>query len=145
MGAIFRNGTSIKDTVDVFHELAVTKSFIPLFVTDKSYFPSFDLENVGAVSIATDIMLLKRDINILKENKEANQSVLKEIQDSLKAIHSLINLNKYQKQNKFIPLHSHKGNYNKPFSASVMKLHINMSDKRNLQKSVKVFFCTKSS
>ena len=119
--------------VDVFHKLAATKSFIPpTFVTDTCHFSSLDLANVNAVSMATNIMQLKKDMNSLKETKETEQSVLKEIQDSLQAIRSSINMNKYQEQNKFIPLHPHKDNYNQPSYASVIKSHINMSDKINL-------------
>ena len=126
--------------VDVFHELAVTKSFIsPTFVTDTCCFPFLDLANVDTVAMATDIMQLKKDINSLNENKETAQSVLKEIQDSLQAIRSSINLDKYQEQNKFILLHPHKGNYNQTSYVSVIKPHINMSDKINLQKSAEVF------
>ena len=131
---------TIKDMVDVFHELAVTKSFIPsIFVTDTCHFPSIDLANVDAVSMDTDIMQLKKDINSFKDNKETEKSVLKEIQDLLQAIHSSINLDEYQKQNQFIPLNPHKDNYNQPFYASVIKFHINMSDKINLQKNSEIF------
>ena len=130
---------TIKDMVDVFHELAVTKSFIPpIFVTDTCHFPSLDLANVDAVSMATEIMQLKKDINSFKENKETEKSVLKEIQDSLQAIRSSINL--IRNKNQVISLNPHKDNYNQPSYASVIKSHINMSDNINLQKNSEIFF-----
>ena len=89
----------VKDMVDVFHELAVTKSFIPpIFVTDTCHFSSLDSENVDAVSMAIDKMQLKKNMNSLKENKGTEQSVLEEIQDSLQVIRSLINLDEYHEQ-----------------------------------------------
>ena len=64
--------------------------------------------------------------------------LLKEIQNSLQALRSSINLDEYQEQNKFI-VHPHKGNYNQPSYASVIKSYVNMSDKINLQKSAEIF------
>ena len=58
---------------------------------DTFHFPSLDFANVGALSMATDIMQLKKDMNSLKENKKTEQSILKKIQDSLQAIHSSFN------------------------------------------------------
>ena len=84
-------------------------------------------------------MQLKKDMNSFIENKETEQSVLKEIQDLLQAIRSSINLDEYQKQNQFIHLNPHKDNYNQHSYASVIKSHINMSDKINLQKNAEIF------
>ena len=72
--------------------MAVTKSFIPpTSVVDTFHFPSLDLTNVGALSMATDIMQLKKDMNSLKENKKTEQSILKKIQNLLQTIHSSFN------------------------------------------------------
>ena len=62
---------TVKDMVDVMHELSVTRNFTPpTFVTATSNFPSLDIGNVDAVAMTVEISEIRQEITQLKTRKK---------------------------------------------------------------------------
>ena len=103
-------GYTVKDMIDVLHEMSVTNNFTPpVFVTADCNFPSLDLSNVDAVTMSSDINELKEEVATLKADKLSDKIVLDEIKMSLRDIHSLLDLNKpSQVANDKLGLKTHK-------------------------------------
>ena len=84
---------TVKDMVDVMHELSVTRNFTPpTFVTATSNFPSLDIGNVDAVAMTVEISEMRQEIAQLKQERNSEKEALIEIKKLLMNIQEVVNL-----------------------------------------------------
>ena len=84
---------TVKDMVDVMHELSVTKNFTPpSFVTATSNFPSLDIGNVDAVAMTVEISEMRQEIAQLNQKRNSEKESLIEIKKLLMNIQEVVNL-----------------------------------------------------
>ena len=81
---LHKDENNVKDILELFHEMSVADKFNPpIFATADSHFPSMDITNIDALALQNKVNLLRKEINTIKDSRNADNDTLVEIKKML--------------------------------------------------------------
>ena len=81
---LHKDENNVKDLLELFHEMSVADKFNPpIFATADSHFSSMDITNIDALALQNEVNLLRKEINTIKDRRNADNDTLIEIKKML--------------------------------------------------------------
>ena len=62
------------------------KEAVPILVIDSSRFPPLDITHLDAATLYTDMTTLNKEFSLMKEEKERNSKIIKDISDKVSCL-----------------------------------------------------------
>ena len=80
---LHKDENNVKDLLELFHEMSVADKFNPPIAAADSHFPSMDIINIDALALQNEVNLLRKEINTIKDSRNADNDTLVEIKKML--------------------------------------------------------------
>ena len=78
----------VEDILKILHEMSaeMEKEAVPILVTDSSRFPPLDITHLDAATLYTDMITLKKEFSLMKEEKERDSKIINDINDKVSCL-----------------------------------------------------------
>ena len=84
---LHKDENNVKDLLELFYKMSVADKFNPpIFATADSHFSSMDITNIDALALQNEVNLLRKEINTIKDSRNADNDTLIEIKKMLTEI-----------------------------------------------------------
>ena len=85
-----KSAKNVQDILKILHEMSaeIEKQAVPILVTDSSRFPPLDITYLDAATLYTDMITLKKEFSLMKEEKERDSKIIKDINDEVSCLQS---------------------------------------------------------
>ena len=127
-----KSAKNVEDILKILHEMSseMEKEAVPILVTDSSRFPPLDITHLDAATLYTDMITLKKKFSLMKDEKERDSKIIKNINDKVSCILSEKGI-AMQNPNKLVsepevshmttPTCNSNHNFNRPSYSSVVQ------------------------